>query len=86
MGNQNRKATKAEMSRARRVIRRAFPEQVFSGRGGSVSPRVRTVSFRLRDLRGQFCSNVVWLQPQWLSRLTVEDVRYLVNRSNGTKQ
>jgi hypothetical protein len=59
MGNQNRKATKAEMERARRVIREAFPdlEPVFGSHGdygGHRAPRDHTISFRLRDERGNF--------------------------------
>ena len=88
MGNQNRKATKAEMERIRRVIRDACPEltPVFGGHGdygGHRAPRDHTISFRLRDERGQFRSNVVWLLPDQLRALTSEDIRTRVERSNG---
>ena len=91
MGNQNRKATKDEMSHARRVIRQAFPElePVFgshSDYGGHRAPRDHTISFRLRDQRGKFRSNVVWLQPDWLSTLTVADVQSWVSRANGKQK
>jgi hypothetical protein len=88
MSQQNRKATKQEMAHVRRVIKEAFPdyEPVFGGHsayGGHRAPRVRTISFRLRDEWGQYHSNVVWLMPEWLSTLTVADVRALVQGSNG---
>ena len=85
MGNRNRKATKAEMDRIRCVIREAFPdlEAVFGGRGGTVAPRDRTIHFRLRDARGRYRSNVVWLLPDELATLTVADIQRCVNRSNG---
>ncbi len=91
MGNQNRKATKGEMSHARRVIREAFPElePVFgshSDYGGHRAPRDHTISFRLKDRQGKFRSNVVWLQPDWLGILTVADVDSLVSRANGKKK
>jgi hypothetical protein len=82
MGNQNRKATVEEMVHVRRVIRDAFPdlEPVFGGHGdygGHRAPRDHTLSFRLRDPRGKFCSNVVWLQPEWLGTITGPDVETL---------
>jgi hypothetical protein len=88
MGNQNRKATREEMAHARGVIKEAFPmyEPVFGGHstyGGHRAPRDHTISFRLRDRRGKYHSNVIWLMPDWLATLTVEDVRALVRRSNG---
>lgn len=91
MGNQNRKATRAEMARARRVIRQAFPdcEPVFGGHGdygGHRAPRDHTISFRLRDERGRFRSNVVWLLPDQLGSLTVDEVQTLVRRSNGKRR
>ena len=85
MGNTNRKATKAEMARIRRVIGEAFPDldPVFGGRGGTVAPRERTLQFRLRDAEGKFHSNVVWLQPDELDKLTADDIRRCVKRANG---
>lgn len=88
MGNQNRKATKAEMAHVRRVIREAYPnlEPVFGGHsayGGHRTPRDHTISFRLRDRQGKFHSNVVWLMPDWLSSLTADDIRARVAQSNG---
>ncbi|CAG0965906.1 hypothetical protein PLCT2_01035 [Planctomycetaceae bacterium] len=89
MGHQNRKATKEEMAHARAVIEEAYPDlvAVFGGKayGGTMAPRVRTISFRLRDNRGKFHTNVIWLQPEWLDSLTVADVMNLVKRSNGKK-
>jgi hypothetical protein len=91
MGNQNRKATKTEMAHARRVIAEAFPDlvAVFAGHGdygGHRAPRDHTISFRLRDDRGKFHSNVVWLMPEGLSDLTVDEVRRLVAESNGRRK
>jgi hypothetical protein len=90
MGSVNRKADKAEMGHARRVIREAFPdlEPVFGGHsayGGHRAPRDHTISFRLRDQWGKYHSNVVWVLPDYLASLTVEDIRSLVARANGRK-
>ena len=91
MGNQNRKATKAEMANARAVICEAFPNYspVFCAHGdlgGHRAPRDHTIAFRLRDSRGKFRSNVIWLLPDQLRSLTVEDVKNLVAESNGKKK
>jgi hypothetical protein len=88
MGSVNRKAAKGEMAHARRVIREAFPEfePVFGGHsayGGHRAPRDHTISFRLRDQWGKYHSNVIWILPQCLASLTVEDVRALVAQANG---
>src|SRR5690349_14654555 len=91
MGNVNRKASREEINRAAEVIRAAFPdyEPVFGGHsayGGSRAPRDHTISFRLRDSRGEYHSNVVWLLPEWLTQMTEADVRYLVAQANGKKK
>ena len=91
LGNQNRKATKSEKGRIRRVIHEAYPEltPIFGGHGaygGHRAPRDHTISFRLRDEHGQFCSNVVWLMPDQLRELTAPNIRYLVARSNGRRR
>jgi len=91
MGNRNRKATTEEMAHARRVIREAFPElqPVFgshSDYGDHRAPRDHTISFRLRNQRGKFRSNVVWLMPEWLGSLTVSEVESLVSRANGKRK
>jgi hypothetical protein len=91
MGNQNRKASSSEMARIRRVISTAFPEltPVFGGHGdygGHRAPRDHTVSFRLRDERGQFRSNVVWVTPDELRELTPGNIVALVERSNGKRR
>ena len=88
MGNQNRKASKGEMDRIRRVIREAYPEMtpVFGGHGdygGHRAPRDHTISFRLRDDRGRFRSNVMWLMPDLLRALSAANIRWLVEHSNG---
>ena len=91
MGNENRKATKSEMDRIRRVIKAVYPEltPVFGGHGaygGHRAPRDHTISFRLQDERGQFRSNVIWVMPDQLKTLTAEEVRTLVERSNGRRR
>lgn len=91
MGNVNRKATRDEMAHAARVIREAFPdwEPVFGGHGdygGHRAPRDHTISFRLRDDRGQYRSNVVWVPPERLGSLRPDDVRALVSRANGDRR
>jgi len=91
MGNQNRKATREEMAHARRVIREAFPEfePVFGGHGdygGHRAPRDHTLSFRLKDKQGKLRSNVVWIMPEYLSSLTVQDVESMVGRANGKRK
>ena len=91
VGNVNRKATKEEMAHARRVIKEAYPDYdpVFGGHssyGGRRAPRDHTISFRLRDRHGKFHSNVVWILPEYLAGLTVQDVHLLVADANGKKR
>ena len=76
------------MDHAARVIKEAFPEYdaVFSGHsahGGHRAPRDHTISFRLRDQWGKYHSNVVWIRPEFLAHLTVEQVKHLVKHRNG---
>lgn len=90
MGSVNRKATAGEMAHAAAVVRAAFPEfePVFAGHsayGGHRAPRDHTISFRLRDARGKYHSNVVWILPRYLATLTVADVRALVAHANGRR-
>jgi hypothetical protein len=91
VGNKNRKATKDEMAHVRSVISDAFPElePVFGSHGaygGHRAPRDHTISFRLRDSRGKFHSNVVWLMPNSLDSLTADDIRSRVASSNGKQK
>lgn len=88
MGHYNRKATDAEMAKAHAAIQAAYPdcEVVFGCHGdygGHRAPRDHTLAFRLRDARGKYRSNVVWLMPDWLAKLTPEKVRRLVDAANG---
>lgn len=90
MSSVNRKADEGEMAHACRVIRQAFPglEPVFAGHsayGGHRAPRDHTISFRLRDQRGKYHSNVVWVLPEYLSSLTVAQVRAWVGHVNGNR-
>ena len=91
MGSVNRKATSDEMAHAMLVIREAFPEfePVFGGHssyGGSRAPRDHTISFRLRDQRGKYHSNVIWILPQYLASLTVANVHAMVAHANGDRE
>jgi hypothetical protein len=79
------------MDHARQVIAQAYPDyQVVFGShgsyGGHRAPRDHTISFRLRDATGKYRSNVVWLMPQALSRLTPAHVRTMVTAANGHRQ
>ena len=79
------------MGRARRLIKEALPdfEPIFGGHGAygdHRTPRNHTISFRLRDANGQFRSNVVWLMPDQLTNLDVENIRSLVQISNGKRR
>jgi hypothetical protein len=91
VGNVNRKATGDEMAHAVQVIREAFPdlEPIFGGHGdygGHRAPRDHTISFRLRDARGKYRSNVVWVLPEYLGTLSAGQVRSLVSRANGERR
>lgn len=86
----NRKATRKEMALATQVIREAFPEyEVAWGShgdyGGHRAPRDHTLAFRLRDQRGKYHSNVIWVSPEWLDSITVEWVRKMVGRGTSNK-
>jgi len=64
-------------------------EPVFGGHGdygGHRAPRDHTISFRLRDARGKYRSNVVWILPEYLGSLTPGQVRSLVSRANGDRR
>lgn len=88
VGNRNRKATRAEKARATRVIEEAFPGMrpiwgAHGDYGGHRAPRDHTIAFRLQDDRGRFRSNVIWVMPNQLAHLTVEDVRAMVGNAGG---
>ncbi len=90
MRHANRKPAKSEKAHATSVIREAFPDcdvvwGSHSSYGGHRAPRDHTIAFRIRDKTGKFRSNVVWIQPQHLSSLGVQDVRDLVTQANGRK-
>ncbi len=90
MRHANRKPTKSEKAHATSVVKAAFPDcdvvwGSHSSYGGHRAPRDHTVSFRLRDSRGKYCSNVVWILPQYLSSLSVQVVRDLIAQANGKK-
>jgi len=81
----NRKATKAEMAYATEVIQEAYPEYdvVWGSHGdydGHRAPRDHTLAFRLRDKMGKYHSNVIWVDPEWLSSITVGWVKKMVGR------
>src|SRR4051794_38180200 len=86
----NRKATHDEMAYATQVIQEAFPEyEVVCGShgdyGGGRAPRDHTLSFQLRDRGGKSHSNVIWVSPEGLSRITAEWVKKRVKRGPSHK-
>lgn len=86
----NRKATRDEMAYATQVIQQAYPgyEVVWGSHGdygGHRAPRDHTLAFRLRDQRGKYHSNVIWIAPDWLSRITVGWVKKMVERGSSDK-
>lgn len=86
MVNVNRKATDAEMDRAREVILEAYPElePVFEEPSLRVAgSSENAVAFRLRDAQGKFRCNVVWVEPTEISGLTADNVREKVRQSLG---
>jgi hypothetical protein len=90
MSHSNRKAEKAEMAHATRAIQDAFPEyDVVWGShgdyGGSRAPRDHTLAFRLRDQWGKYHSNVIWVAPEDLLRVTAAWARTMVRRGTSHK-
>jgi hypothetical protein len=86
----NRKATHEEMEYATSVIREAFPEYdvvwgCHSDYGGHRAPRDHTLAFRLRDRRGKYHTNVIWVAPEGLASITVEWVKKMVARGTSHK-
>lgn len=86
----NRKATEDEMAHATQVIQEAFPEyDVVWGShgdyGGHRAPRDHTLAFRLRDRWGKYHSNVIWITPDNLSKITVGWVKRIVARGTSHK-
>ena len=91
MPSQNRKAADDEMENVRQVIAAAFPGliPVFEGHaayGSSFGRRHSNISFRLRDERGYYHSNVIWLYEESLLSLTADDIRRKVERANGMRE
>jgi hypothetical protein len=86
----NRKATGDEVAYATQVIQQAFPkhEVVWGSHGdfgGHRAPRDHILAFRLRDHRGKYRSNVIWVSPELLSCITAEWVQKMVNRGTSRK-
>jgi len=86
----NRKATRDEMAYATQVIQEAFPghEVVWGSHGdygGGRAPRDHTLSFRVRDRWGKYQSNVIWVNPADLSRVTAAWVKKVVKRGTSYK-
>ncbi|HVK13721.1 MAG TPA: hypothetical protein VM597_33565, partial [Gemmataceae bacterium] len=68
----------------------AFPEyEVVWGShgdyGGGRAPRDHTLSFRVRDRWGKYQSNVIWVNPADLSRVTAAWVKKVVKRGTSYK-
>jgi hypothetical protein len=90
VGSVNQKATPNEMAHATQVIQEAFPEyEVVWGShgdyGGGRAPRDHTLAFRLRDRRGKYHSNVIWVSPEWPSGITVAWVKKIVKQGTSNK-
>jgi hypothetical protein len=88
VGNRNRKAGRDEKARATRIIEEAYPGMrpiwgAHGDYGGHRAPRDHTIAFRLQDDRGRFCSNVIWVMPDQLATLTVEQVRAMVGNAGA---
>jgi hypothetical protein len=85
-----RDAAKDEMAFATQIIQEAYPEyEVVWGShgdyGGHRAPRDHTLAFRLRDQRGKYHSNVIWVAPESLSSITVAWVKKVVSRGTSHK-
>jgi len=98
LGRNNKKNMKQQKEKERReqirklkkkvsqAVSKGFPgcSAEFSGRGGSMAPRVRTLSFRVHhDQKNQFISNVIWLNPEYDGNITVGDIIAMIKESNN---
>lgn len=86
----NRKPMSAEIERATRVIREAYPDyDVVWGShgayGGHRAPRDHTLAFRLRDHWGKYHSNVIWISPGSLRAIDAAWVRQVVEAGTSHK-
>ena len=86
----NRAPTSDEIAHATRVIQEAYPayEVVWGSHGaygGHRAPRDHTLAFRLRDQWGKYHSNVIWINPGGLYKITAEWVRKNVDRGTSHK-
>ena len=84
----NPKPGKLGKSHLRAIAKEAFPKcQIefcsHSDWGGQRAPRDHTLGFRLKDSRGKYKSNVVWVFPQSLSNWTKQEVLDAVAKANG---
>jgi hypothetical protein len=90
VGSVNRNAKRDDLAHATVAIQEAFPEyEVVWGShgdyGGGRAPRDHTLSFRVRDLWGKYQSNVIWVNPADLSRVTAAWVNKVVKRRTSYK-
>jgi hypothetical protein len=90
MKNQKEKQRKANIAKFKKKIKKAvsqgFPGCIaeFSGRGGSMAPRVRTLSFRVHNTqKNKFISNVIWLNPEYDGDITEVDIIDMIKSSNN---
>ena len=84
----NPKPSKSGKAHLRAVAKEAFPKLQIefcshSDLGGHRAPRDHTLAFRLKDSRGKYRSNVVWVSPQSLFNWTKQDVLDAVAKANG---
>ncbi|MDF1814121.1 MAG: hypothetical protein P1V20_18090 [Verrucomicrobiales bacterium] len=84
----NPKPTHCGKAHLKKVAKEAFPKYTLefcshSDLGGHRAPRDHTLGFRLKDSRGNYKSNVIWVMPQALQNWTSQNVRNAVKKANG---
>ena len=84
----NPKPKSSGKAHLKKVAKEAFPKYTLefcshSDFGGHRAPRDHTLGFRLKDSRGNYKSNVVWVMPQSLLNWTSTNVRSVVDKANG---
>ncbi len=89
MSRKRQKNTKQAKQKIRKQIaahvRYAFPDCVaeFCGQQSGAALVNRTFGFRVRDASGKYCSNIVWLDPEYSGEINEAWVRWAVVQSNG---
>jgi hypothetical protein len=69
------------------AVAEAFPGCTAEFCGGversRMATRGPTLGFRVKDERGRYRSNIVWLNPEYQGEVTADEVASLVKESNG---